>query len=543
LTVARVTPQAKAQTPRKPLRVLIVEDNPDDADLVILELRRGGYEPEFLRVQTADKMRAALAERMWDLIVSDYSMPSFSAPEAFALMRNLNVDLPFVVVSGTVGEEVAVEAMRAGVHDFLLKGNLKRFVAAIERELREASVRAERRKIQEQLMISERMASVGTLAAGVAHEINNPLAVVVGNLQLIGQDLQALSNDVEAITTDVRQQLGDRYGRVAATLASTREAATDAEEAGERVRTIVRDLRVFSRSEEDRRDAVDLHAVLESSLRMARNELRHRAKVVRQFGDVPRVDANEARLGQVFLNLIVNAAHAIPEGHTEDNAVTVTTRRTGDMVAVDVTDTGTGIAPEVMPRIFDVFFTTKPIGVGTGLGLAICHRIVTGMNGRIEVRSQVGEGTTFTVLLPRVRTGRTQEAPVQPKPVATTTPTRPRSVLVVEDEVAIGRTLQRLLTPHMVTVVTRAREALERIGQGERFDFILCDVMMPELTGMDFYRELRDKDRAAADKIVFMTGGTFTSGAREFLDQVPNARIDKPIDASRLRLLIESGAR
>ena len=538
-----MTLEANTQPRRRPLRVLIVEDNPDDAELVILELRRGGYEPETLRVQTAATMRAALVERTWDLIVSDYSMPSFSAPEAFTLVRNMNIDLPFVVVSGTVGEEVAVEAMRAGVHDFLLKGNLRRFVAAIERELREATVRAERRKIQEQLMISERMASVGTLAAGVAHEINNPLAVVVGNLQLIGQDLKALTTDVEAIPEDVRQKLGERFPRLAATLASSRESATDAEEAGERVRTIVRDLRVFSRSEDDRRDAVDVHGVLESSLRMARNELRHRAKVIRRFGDVPRVDANEARLGQVFLNLIVNAAHAIPEGRTDENTVTITTRRANDMVAVDVSDSGTGIAPDVMPRIFDVFFTTKPIGVGTGLGLAICHRIVTGMSGRIEVASQLGEGTTFTVLLPRVRTGRTQEMPSRPLPTAPTAPARPRSVLVVEDEIAIGRTLQRLLAPHLVTVVTRAREALDRIVAGERFDFILCDVMMPELTGMDFYRELRVFDRPSSDRIVFMSGGTFTPGAREFLDTIPNPRVDKPIDASRLRGLIEATTR
>jgi signal transduction histidine kinase len=521
---------------------LIVEDDPDDAELVIIELRRAGYDLDFLRVQTAAAMRAALTERTWDLIVSDYSMPSFSAPEAFSLLRSMNIDLPFIVVSGTVGEEVAVEAMRAGVHDFLLKGNLRRFVAAIERELREASVRAERRKIQEQLMISERMASVGTLAAGVAHEINNPLAVVVGNLQLIGQDLKALTSDVDAFPADVRQQLGERFTRLAATVTSTREAATDAEEAGERVRTIVRDLRVFSRSEEDRRDSVDLHAVLESSLRMARNELRHRAKVVRRFGDVPKVDANEARLGQVFLNLIVNAAHAIPEGHTDENAITITTRRQDNMVAVDVADTGTGIAPEVLPHIFDVFFTTKAIGVGTGLGLAICHRIVTGMNGRIEVRSQVGEGTTFTVMLPRVRTGQTQEVPAPPRPAPVSSPTRPRSVLVVEDEVAVGRTLQRLLAPHLVTVVSRAREALERIASGERYDLLLCDLMMPELTGMDFYRALRASEPAMSDRVVFMTGGAFTQGSREFLDQVSNPRIDKPIDISRLRSLIETGA-
>jgi CheY-like chemotaxis protein len=133
------------------------------------------------------------------------------------------------------------------------------------------------------------------------------------------------------------------------------------------------------------------------------------------------------------------------------------------------------------------------------------------------------------------------EVPIEVPVVAPAASFRPRSVLVVEDEVAIGRTLQRLLVPHLVTVVTRAGEALNRIKAGDRFDFILCDVMMPELTGMDFYRELREFDRAASDRVVFMTGGTFTVGAREFLDKVPNLRIDKPIDASRLRLLIEAG--
>ena len=521
----------------KPLRALLIEDNPDDAELLVRELRRGGRELVFRRVETAAAMTAALADESWDVILSDYALPTFSGPEAFALMRKLNLDLPFIIVSGTIGEELAVDAMRAGVHDFVLKGQLRRLGAAIERELREASMRTERRKIQEQLVISDRMASVGTLAAGVAHEINNPLSVVVGNLQLIEQDANDLSDYILALPEGIRQALGEHVVALQDKAASLRETTRDAGEAGERVRVIVRDLRVFSRSEEETRQAVDVHLVLESSLRMARNEVRHRAKVVRRFGDVPKVDANEARLGQVFLNLIVNAAQAIPEGRTDQNSITVTTTRLDDMVAIDIADTGSGIPAEVLPRIFDAFFTTKPIGVGTGLGLAICHRIVTAMKGRIEVESRPGGGTAFRVALRRARTGRTASVPVvQSVPLASAAP---RAVLVVEDEPAIGRLLQRLLVPHQVTVVTRAREALARLQAGEHFDAILSDLMMPDLTGMDFYAELRLVEPALADKVIFMSGGAFTVGAREFLGRIPNPRIDKPLDASKLRLLVE----
>jgi len=521
---------------RAPLRTLLVEDNPDDAELILLELRRGGREPIFRRVETAAQMAAALSEP-WDVVISDYALPAFSAPAAFAMVRERNLDIPFIVVSGTIGEDIAVEAMRSGVHDFLLKGQLRRLVAAIERELREAAGRAERRRIQQQLLISDRMASVGTLAAGVAHEINNPLAVVLGNLQSMSRDMQQLSRGLESMHDAIGPTAAARLARLQSTAAALTDALRDADEAGERVRTIVRDLRVFSRSEEEILEPVDVHEVLESSLRMARNEIRHRATVVRQFGDVPKVFANEARLGQVFLNVIVNAAQAIPEGNTNGNTIAIATRRLEDMVAIEITDTGAGIAPEVLPRIFDVFFTTKSIGEGTGLGLAICHRIVIAMSGRIEAESRLGSGTTIRVVLPRARTGRTLSVPILPSPFADPAPAR--SVLAVEDEPAVGRTIQRLLTPHRVTVVTRAREALARIAAGEHFDVILCDVMMPELTGMDFHARLREARPELADHVIFLSGGAFTPRAREFFERVPNPRVDKPIDPAKLRSLVE----
>jgi CheY-like chemotaxis protein len=212
------------------------------------------------------------------------------------------------------------------------------------------------------------------------------------------------------------------------------------------------------------------------------------------------------------------------------------------MVIFEVEDTGTGIPPEILPRIFDAFFTTKPLGIGTGLGLAICHRLLTAMDGRVEVDSQVGVGTTFRVFLPRARTGQTRESIVAPSPPPALPLKSSASVLVVEDESALGRVLARLLTPHRVTAVSRARDALTLIRRGERFDVVLCDLMMPEMTGMEFYAELSTMDPAVAQRVVFMTGGAFTSSARTFLESVPNVRLDKPLDTARLRRLVDDMA-
>src|SRR5882672_9312645 len=171
------------------LHVLMVEHSERDVALMVRELKRGGYDLTFERVDTPEAMQAALDRQPWDIVLSDYSMPRFSAPAALSIVKERALDVPFIIVSGTVGEEAAVASLRAGAHDFLVKGALARLLPAIERELRETALRADRKKMHEQLLISDRMASVGTLAAGVAHEINNPLAILVGNLELISEQL------------------------------------------------------------------------------------------------------------------------------------------------------------------------------------------------------------------------------------------------------------------------------------------------------------------------------------------------------------------
>lgn len=512
---------------KKSLRVLMVEDSEDDAMLLLRELKRGGYEPSFLRVETPEAMSQALTQS-WQIIVSDYSMPRFSGPAAFALMKSKGTDIPFIIVSGTIGEDTAVEALQMGAQDYLIKGRLARLIPSIERAIAEQALRCEKKKMEEQLLVSERMASVGTLAAGVAHEINNPLAVFMANLSYAMAKLSETTADVTL------------PAQVLAQLELIREPLSEAQEAAERVCGITRDLKVFSRGDDERRNAVDLRGVIESSIRMARNEIRHRARLVKDYQDVPAVLANESRLGQVFLNLVVNAAQAIAEGKADKNEIRVTTRHdvaTGRVIA-EIHDTGPGIPPEIRARIFDPFFTTKPIGVGTGLGLAICHRIISSMGGDIAVESEPGHGTTFRVTFlsapATAEKALTFAAPAAP--VATTVRAR---IAIVDDEIAIGTTIRRVLgAKHEVIPITAAREAIARIAGGERFDVIVCDLMMPEITGMDLHDELLRLTPDQAARMVFTTGGAFSSPARLFLERVGNPRLEKPFDITRLETII-----
>ena len=378
----------------------------------------------------------------------------------------------------------------------------------------------ERKQAEVQLMLADRMASVGTLAAGVAHEINNPLAAVIANLDMALEDVMELGARA-ALPKDLVDEL------------------RDARTAADRVREIVRDLKIFSRAEEERHGPVDVKRVLESTLRMAWNELRHRAKVVRSCPDVPLVDANESRLGQVFLNLIINAAHAIPEGKYETNEIRIgTSRDAAGNVVVSIGDTGTGIPPELHSRLFTPFFTTKPAGVGTGLGLAISHKIISAYGGSISFDSTVGKGTEFRVTLP-VAGASDQDRTTRLPKIITASAGRRGAVLVIDDEESLGLAIKRFLTAHHdVTAVTGARAALALLDAGRRYDVIFCDLMMPQVTGMELHAEMTTRFPDQIDRMVFVTGGAFTPAAREFLDNVHNRRVEKPFDLKVIRGLV-----
>jgi two-component system cell cycle sensor histidine kinase/response regulator CckA len=379
----------------------------------------------------------------------------------------------------------------------------------------------DRHRIQVQLARAERLASVGLLAAGVAHEVNNPLSFVIGNLDLIA--------------SEIARQLGARPDDA---LQALEGMVRDARQGADRVRTIVRDLKAFSRVGEPRAVPLDLRAPLEAALAMANNEIRHRARLEVDLPPVPAVLGEEGRLAQVFLNLLINAAHSIPEGAADKNAIRVTIRPDAEGGArVEVSDTGVGMEPAHLARIFDPFFTTKGLGGGTGLGLSICHGVVTDLGGRIDVESTPGQGTTVRVILPRASQGSATHAPAAKieAPAASTT-SRRASVLVIDDEPLILKLVSAVLAlEHDVTCESRGESALARIRVGERFDAILCDLMMPQLTGMDLHEALLEIDPRQAQAMLFLTGGAFTPRARAFLDRVSNPTIEKPFDSEALR--------
>jgi len=366
------------------------------------------------------------------------------------------------------------------------------------------------------VITSDRMASVGMLAAGIAHEINNPLAAIMANLHLAVEQAAVLGTGGDPRLRELHEELSDCLF------------------SAERILHIVQDVRIFSRSKETIDHPIEVEPILESSLRMAWNEVRHRARVVRDYAPLlAPVAADESRLGQVFLNLIVNAAQAIEEGHAGANEIGVVTRMDGAHVVIEIRDSGSGIPAEQLPRLFTPFFTTKAVGIGTGLGLSICHRIVTDLGGTITVQSVPGCGSVFRISLPACQAA-VAATPARPPEVVK--PPRRGRVLVIDDEALLGAAVRRILVAeHDVTVTVSARMALAWLRAGQRFDVILCDLMMPDLNGREFHAILQEIAPAMADRIIFMTGGAFTPRATGFLAEVSNARLLKPFDPITLR--------
>jgi nitrogen-specific signal transduction histidine kinase len=390
---------------------------------------------------------------------------------------------------------------------------------------------SEQRRMQRQIELADRLASVGTMAAGMAHEVNEPMNLVVSNVQQVASRLQEHRAELHALFSD------EAYAGVFKRLDDIQRALAEAEAGANRVTKIASELRTFAQPPTNHERPVDLRRVLSWAGEVVAHEIRSRAALAMEVGNVPLVIADEARLGQVFINLLLNAAQAIAPGHVKDNEVRVSARTSSDgRAVVEVRDSGCGIPPELLGRIFDPFFTTKPVGVGTGLGLAICRRIVTALGGSIGVESEPGRGTCFRVILPVSQALPAKEVP---PPVAASRPIRAGRILVVDDEPMICAVVRRLLTgQHQVVVSSSVREALQTLNDDAAFDVILCDLMMPDMTGMDMHAALLATAPALAERLVFMTGGAFTAYGREFLNSIGNDRIEKPFDAQKLKAVI-----
>jgi len=367
----------------RPLRVLLVEDSDDDATLILRQLRLGGFRPEAQRVDTLDAVRAALAAQSWDIVLCDYGLPGFNAQDVFALVRQRHPDVPFIIVSGTIGPEKAVECMRAGVHDFILKDRLGRLPHAIERELAEAARRAEAadtreklRRAEAALAQSQKLRALGQMAAGIAHDLKNLLNPLSMRLQLL--DRQVTRNAKEATAQNVQEMRGIlRTG----------------------VETIER-LQTFSRqAPEARSEAVDLNLICHEAIELARPRMaasRGTPCFLREeFGAPPPIRGNASELLLALVNLLCNSIDAMPGGGT----ITLRTGAESGGAQVQVIDDGPGMTKEVEKRAFEPFFTTKGEG-GSGLGLAMVYGTVLRHEGTVSLVTELGRGTTFSLWFP-----------------------------------------------------------------------------------------------------------------------------------------------
>ena len=375
-----------------------------------------------------------------------------------------------------------------------------------------------RKRIEQELVRADRLASIGMMSAAVAHEINNPLAYVRLCLQFLERELPGLLQ-------------GDKREWAV-------EQLRNANHGIDRVATIVRDLRSFARADSDEVGRVDVVTCIEQAIKLVDNEVRHRAQLVRDFHDVPALHANASRLEQVFVNVLVNAAQAIPAGDVQGHEIRIAVRSPDDnTVAVSISDSGPGIPPELRGRVFEPFFSTKAVGVGTGLGLAVCRSIVEQLGGRIEL-DQAARGAVVTITLP-VHHGEPSRAP-EPPVVEPAAPRRLR-VLVVDDEPLVRRALANVLgSHHEVSLAEHGRQALELIAANP-VDVVVCDMMMPVMNGKELYEHLLAHEPALARRFVFITGGSFGPNTT-FLEQVQAQILYKPFDLVKVLEVVAAAA-
>ncbi len=377
------------------------------------------------------------------------------------------------------------------------------------------------REESDHLTEADRLVSLGFLASGVAHQANNaltPMRLSLGRLasfELSRRPLTAEHLHRIELLQDVRQGIA-------------------------RIERIIHELKAFSHADDSSPRSVDVSSQLEIALGIVGHEIRHRARLVCNYAPLPAVRARPADLRQVFVSLLINAAQAIREGEAHVNEIRVTTW-TNDRghAVIEISDTGAGIAPEALSRIFEPFFTTRPPGSGLGLGLSVTRDIVYALEGQIAVESEPGAGTTVRVDLPPSSELATAKPSAKPEPVQSVSERRLR-VLIVDDDRPVGAAIALELEPHDVVVAESGREALEILKSDKSFDVILCDLMMPDVSGIEVYDALRLIEPALVQRIVMMTGGAFTARGRQFLSEVDVPLIEKPFEPGQLRRLIRA---
>ncbi len=397
--------------------------------------------------------------------------------------------------------------------------------------LRDITDRKRAENLQAQLARADRLAAVGQLAAGIAHEVNNPAGVVLGCLNTLDEEVARVKGQLRELSFPQQPQMLDRLGDV-------QDMLKDSKEGLDRITQLIKELSAFSRIDQGELELLDVNDLVERVCAMTFNKVRYRARLKKSFGDVPKIVGERGKLAQVLTNLILNAAQAIEEGNSLKNHVKVSTIAKDNEIHIRVQDTGVGIPKSQLTQIFEPFYTTKPRGVGTGLGLSLSGEIVRKHGGQITVESTENVGSEFTIALPidnkLVASPQKQRKPSQ-------LPQRRARLLIIDDEKTLLKVYKRLLgRRHEVVAVASGKAALEHLERDSAFDVVLCDLMMPDIDGVGVFEGLSKLAPALKKRTIFCTGGIFSPRARTFLESVPNVVLKKPVAPAQLFEEIDS---
>jgi two-component system cell cycle sensor histidine kinase/response regulator CckA len=506
-----------------PLRVLMIEDSEDDAALLVRELRRGGYDVEFERVDLADSLRSALATKSWDLVVSDFSMPQFSGTDALRLLRAQGSEVPFIFVSGTMGEEIAVAALQNGAQDYLVKTNLKRLVPAVQRAVREAEEHRRRKLMEQQLQQLRKFEAIGKLAGGIAHDFNNVIGVILGWAE-IGCE--------EALP---ESRLYHHFQKI-------REQAIWAAR-------LTSQLLAFARRQVLQPRKINLNTLAIEGMSLLRRVIGAQIDVrVLTASDLHIVLADPTQIEQVLMNLCLNARDAMPEGGQliietlnaqvdEEYCRACPYARPGSYVLLTVSDTGVGMDAATMERVFEPFFTTKDVGKGTGLGLATVYGIVKQHGGFIHLHSEPGKGTTFRIYLPAASGLPEAREPKNNEQ----TPKGTETILFAEDNEGLREAAHELLLKlgYRVILATSGAEATEVFEANRgKIDLVILDVVMAGLSGPATYSQM-----AAIQpdlRVIFATGYTAETASLNSMLEKGVPILQKPYSMKSLGQIVRS---
>ncbi|MGB9464393.1 MAG: response regulator [Candidatus Acidiferrum sp.] len=505
-----------------PLRILLVEDSEDDAALMLLLLRQAGYAVESERVYSASELARAL-EGKWDIVVSDHSMPQFLGTEALKMVRARDVEIPFIFVSGTIGEDAATDAMRIGAQDYVMKSNLKRLIPAVQRELRDAEERRARRQLEQNVQQLRKFEAIGRLAGGIAHDFNNMIGAIMGWAEMGCEEAQPGS------------RLRERFQKI--------------RDQSQRAAKLTSQLLAFGRRQILQPRKVNLNVLVQEEMSFLGKVIGADVEI-RVLGDPDLcvTMADPTQIEQVLMNLCLNARDAMPAGgrliietHNveigDEYCRTHAYGRPGSYVLLSVSDTGIGMDAATLEHIFEPFFTTKEMGSGTGLGLATVYGIVKQHGGFIYVYSEPGKGTSFRVYL-QAETGvhAPREALPEERPLKGT-----ETILVADDHEGLRDSANEMLQAlgHRTILARNGAEALELFkAKCDQIDLVLLDVVMPGLSGPESYSKMAEIRPGL--KVIFTTGYTSEVASLMSLLEQGAAILQKPYGMTRLSQMIRN---